>query len=112
MGHADFRAPQIFATLNQNETLGVVMFTPEEQREFVQARPSVFVPVQGGWGAGGATHVHLGAADDNDLQEAISTAWRRIVTTAVKPRTVAKTTRTVAKPTRTVAKPKGPAPSK
>ena len=89
MGHADFRAGRIFATLNQDESLGVVMLTPEEQREFVQTRPSVFVPVNGGWGARGATHVKLDKADETDIHEAISTAWRRIA-----------------------AKPKGRAPSK
>jgi len=99
MGHADFRVGgKIFATLNHDETLGMVKFTPEEQQEFVQAQPSVFVPVKGGWGASGATNVHLAQADETALQESISTAWRRISAQSRK----------APKP----QKPKGSAPSK
>src|SRR5262245_55760005 len=78
MGHADFRAGRIFATLNHDESLGCVMLTPEEQTALIQSRPTVFVPVKGGWGLRGATHVRLTEADDTDLQEAITIAWRRI----------------------------------
>jgi len=92
MGHADFRTAggKIFATLNHDETLGVVMFTPEEQREFVEAQPTVFVPLKGGWGAHGATHVQLAEADEIALHESISTAWRRISAASPKARKVAK----------------------
>ena len=86
MGHADFRAGGIFATLNHDETLGVVMLTPEEQQEFVRAHPSMFAPVKGGWGANGATNVILTEADDTALYESIQAAWRRISAKSAKPR--------------------------
>jgi hypothetical protein len=79
MGHADFRAGgKIFATLNHDETLGVVMLTPEEQKEFIEAEPAVFFPVKGGWGDGGATHVRLATAEEEALGQAITAAWRRV----------------------------------
>jgi hypothetical protein len=77
MGHADFRVRnRIFATLDQAETLGMVKLTPEQQREFVEAQPGIFVPVAGGWGRQGCTHVRLTAADEEALGAALTLAWR------------------------------------
>jgi hypothetical protein len=59
MGAADFRVGgRIFATLaSQKEGYGNLMLTPEQQAEFVRELPDVFLPIHGGWGRMGATHV-------------------------------------------------------
>lgn len=77
MGHPDFRAHgRIFATLNTEETVGVVMLTPEQQRTFLDDHPSVFSPAAGAWGRGGSTKVQLDAADEDAVGEAVTLAWR------------------------------------
>ena len=78
MGAADFRVGgRIFATLaHQSKGYGNLMLTPEEQAAFVAELPEVFVPVAGGWGRSGATHVVLAKASDDLLRGALHTAWR------------------------------------
>jgi hypothetical protein len=39
------------------------MLTPQIQAEFVADAPDVFLPVAGGWGRMGATHIRLAKAD-------------------------------------------------
>ena len=52
MGHPDFRVNgRIFATLDAQEEWGVVMLTPEEQREFIRDATKVFVPAAGAFTA-------------------------------------------------------------
>jgi hypothetical protein len=80
MGHADFRVRnKIFATLDETETLGMVKLNPEQQHEFVKAQPEMFVPVKGGWGRKGATHVRLAAAEEGTVAKALAIAWRNTV---------------------------------
>ena len=78
MGAADFRVGgRIFATLaSVNKGYGNLMLTPELQAEFVAGQPDVFLPVAGGWGKGGATHVRLAAANEDLLLGALQTAWK------------------------------------
>lgn len=78
MDHPDFRVRgKIFATLSgPSEALGMVKLTPEQQQLYVRAEPKVFVPVKGGWGLKGATHVHLEADDEASVRSALMTAWR------------------------------------
>jgi hypothetical protein len=78
MGAPDFRVGnRIFATLAaQNQGYGNVMLTPEQQAAFVEEAPDVFVPVAGGWGRMGATHVRLAAATEEVLAGALHTAWK------------------------------------
>jgi hypothetical protein len=78
MGAPDFRVGnRIFATLAaQNQGYGNVMLTPEQQAAFVEEAPEVFVPVAGGWGRMGATHVRLAAATEEVLAGALHTAWK------------------------------------
>ena len=81
MGHPDFRVQgKIFATLLRRDELdwGMVKLKPEQQREFVEANPGVFVPVKGGWGVRGATQVRLDLVDKVTLKRAIDTAWLNI----------------------------------
>lgn len=77
MGAADFRVGgRIFATLaSQSEGYGNLMLTPEQQAEFVAEMPDVFLPVKGGWGRMGATHIVLAKADEDILAGALRTAW-------------------------------------
>jgi hypothetical protein len=77
MKHPDFRVRgKIFATLGYpDKTRGMVKLTPEQQEEFVQADPKVFVPVKGGWGLKGATSVHLRPAKKELLRRAMAAAW-------------------------------------
>jgi hypothetical protein len=77
MGAADFRVGgRIFATLaSEKEGYGNLMLTPERQTEFVRELPDVFLPVHGGWGRMGATHIRLAKANKDVLTGALRTAW-------------------------------------
>jgi|ERR1700678_1801254 hypothetical protein len=78
MGSADFRVGgHIFATLaSQNKAYGNLMFTPELQADFVGDEPDVFLPVAGGWGRNGATHIRLAKANEDLLAGALHAAWK------------------------------------
>ena len=78
MGAADFRVGgRIFATLAMVEQgYGNLMITPEIQAEFIAERPDLFLPVHGGWGRMGATHIRLAPADEDSLHGALHTAWK------------------------------------
>ena len=80
MDHPDFRVrKKIFATLGYpGEDWGMVKLTPDQQASFVQAEPTVYRPVEGGWGRRGATRVELEHADEASLRHAIATAWRNV----------------------------------
>lgn len=78
MGAADFRVGgRIFATLAAvGQGYGNLMLTPEQQAAFVKELPEVFLPIPGGWGRNGATHVRLAAANEDLLEGALRTAWK------------------------------------
>lgn len=78
MGAADFRVGgRIFATLaSEKDGYGNLMLTPEQQAEFVSEAPELFLPVSGGWGRMGATHVRLAAASEEVLGGALRVAWK------------------------------------
>src|ERR1700740_2739728 len=78
MGQADFRVGgRIFATLAaQRQGYGNLMLTPELQADFVGELPAVFIPIAGGWGRNGATHIRLAAANEDLLTGALRTAWK------------------------------------
>ena len=78
MGATDFRVGgRIFATLaSVNEGYGNLMITPELQAEFIAERPELFLPIHGGWGRMGMTHIRLAAADEASLRGALHTAWK------------------------------------
>ena len=78
MGSPDFRVGgRIFATLaSQKLGYGNLMLTPELQAAFVEELPEVFVPIAGGWGRMGATHIRLAAATEDVLAGALRTAWK------------------------------------
>ncbi|MCY4075703.1 MAG: MmcQ/YjbR family DNA-binding protein [Acidobacteria bacterium] len=78
MGAADFRVGgRIFATLaHEAEGYGNLMLSPEVQAMFVAEAPAVFVPIAGGWGRMGMTHIRLAAADEETVAGALRTAWK------------------------------------
>ncbi len=78
MGQADFRVGgRIFATLaSEKQGYGNLMLTPEQQAAFVEELPEVFLPIHGGWGRNGATHIRLAAASEEVLEGALRTAWK------------------------------------
>jgi hypothetical protein len=52
------------------------MISPEQQAAFVDEQPDVFVPIAGGWGRMGATHIRLATASEDVLAGALHTAWK------------------------------------
>ena len=78
MGATDFRVGgRIFATLAAvKDGYGNLMITPELQAEFIAERPELFLPIHGGWGRMGATHIRLAHADEDSLRGALHTAWK------------------------------------
>ncbi len=78
MGAADFRVGgRIFATLaSEKQGYGNLMLTPELQDEFVRELPKVFLPIHGGWGRMGATHIRLAEANEDVLAGALRAAWK------------------------------------
>jgi hypothetical protein len=78
MGSPDFRVGgRIFATLaSVAQGYGNLSLTPEIQAGFVMDAPEIFLPVHGGWGRMGMTHIRLAAADEPTLTGALQTAWK------------------------------------
>lgn len=77
MEHPDFRVDgKIFATLSTDGMRAMVKLTPEQQAEFGRNVPSVFEPVNGAWGAGGATWMDLARVEFDSAQRAVHAAWR------------------------------------
>jgi hypothetical protein len=78
MGAVDFRVGgRIFATLaSQAKGYGNLVLRPEDQAAFVEELPDVFVPIHGGWGRMGMTHIVLANTSEDVLRGALQTAWR------------------------------------
>jgi hypothetical protein len=78
MGAADFRVGgRIFATLaSVKQGYGNLMLSPGLQAAFVEEQPDLFLPVAGGWGRMGATHIRLASANEDALAGALRTAWK------------------------------------
>jgi hypothetical protein len=87
MGSPDFRGGgRIFATLaSEKQGYGNLMLTPEQQAAFVEELPEVFVPIAGGWGRMGMTHIRLAAANEDVLAGALRTAWKLRLEKNAKP---------------------------
>lgn len=66
-----------FASLaSQAEGYGNLMLTLEQQAEIVREAPEIFLPIPGGWGKVGHTHIRLVAASEDVLKGALRTAWK------------------------------------
>jgi hypothetical protein len=89
MGAVDFRVGgHIFATLASIEQgFGNLMLTPEIQTQFVAEQPDLYIPVAGGWGRMGATHIRLAKANEDALRGALHAAWKLRVDRNARART-------------------------
>lgn len=78
MGAADFRVGgRIFATLaSESQGYGNLMLNLEMQNDFVSEAPKIFLPIAGGWGRMGMTHIRLAEADEDVMRGALEAAWR------------------------------------
>jgi hypothetical protein len=76
-GAIDFRTGgHIFATLaSLDQGYGNLMLSPEHQQLFVQDLPDVFLPIPGGWGKMGCTHIVLAKASQDVLAGALQAAY-------------------------------------
>jgi hypothetical protein len=86
MGAADFRVGgRIFATLaSVKQGYGNLMLSPDQQVEFCAERPELFLPVAGGWGRMGITHIRLAEATEDVMEGALHAAWKRRVALSAK----------------------------
>jgi hypothetical protein len=102
MGSPDFRVGgRIFATLAaQAQGYGNLMLSPEQQAMFVAEAPQVFIPVHGGWGRNGATHLKLAVANEDLVFGALQTAWKLGIE---KNRTAGRKSRTSARKKKTAS---------
>jgi hypothetical protein len=65
-----------FASLaSQAEGYGNLVLTLEQQAAFVGEAPEIFLPIPGGWGRMGHTHIRLAATNEDLLTGALRTAW-------------------------------------
>ncbi len=78
MGAADFRVGgRIFATLaSEKQGYGNLMLTLELQADFIRDQPDVFLPIAGGWGRMGMTHIRLAKANRDIMEGALRAAWK------------------------------------
>jgi hypothetical protein len=78
MGNPDFRVGgYIFATLaSAKQGYGNIRLTPEQQTAFVAELPEMFLPIPGGWGRMGMTHIRLASANEDVLHGALHAAWK------------------------------------
>ena len=66
-----------FASLaSQAGGYGNLMLTLEQQVAFVEEAPEIFLPIPGGWGKMGHTHIRLAAASEDVLTGALRTAFK------------------------------------
>ena len=66
-----------FASLaSQEEGYGNLTLTLEHQASFVEEAPEIFLPIPGGFGRMGHTHIRLAASNEDILTGALRTAWK------------------------------------
>ena len=66
-----------FASLaSQAQGYGNLNLTPEIQAQFVEEAPEIFLPIPGGFGRMGHTHIRLAVASEEVLTGALRTAWK------------------------------------
>ena len=76
-----------FASLaSQAEGYGNLTLTPEQQAAFVDEAPEIFLPIPGGFGRMGHTHIRLAAANEDVLTGALRTAWKSRIAANAKTR--------------------------
>jgi hypothetical protein len=66
-----------FASLaSQAAGYGNLTLTTEQQAAFVEEATEIFLPIPGGFGRMGHTHIRLAAANEDVLTGALRTAWK------------------------------------
>src|SRR5437763_4028276 len=81
-----------FASLaSQAEGYVNLMATLEQQAAFVEEAPEIFLPIPGGWGKMGHTHIRVAAASEDVLTGALRTAWKLRIDQNAKTKTGRKT---------------------
>jgi hypothetical protein len=77
LGAPDFRVGgRIFATLAmQHLGFGNLMLSPALQQSLINEAPDVFLPIPGGWGRMGSTHIRLAAASPQQMLKGLELAW-------------------------------------
>jgi hypothetical protein len=105
MGAADFRVGgRIFATLaSQSLGYGNLSLTPAQQADFIAEAPDVFLPVHGGWGRMGMTHIRLAVATEDVLYGALHTAWKSRLEKNSRTKSRKPAAKKTAKPAKTAA---------
>jgi hypothetical protein len=61
---------------SQDKGYGNLMLNPDQQTAFVTELPEVFLPIAGGWGRMGMTHIRLAATTEDVLEGALRSAWK------------------------------------
>jgi hypothetical protein len=61
---------------SQTQGYGNLALTLEQQAAFVEEAPEIFLPIPGGWGRMGHTHIRLATANEDILTGARRTAWK------------------------------------
>src|SRR3989454_4731365 len=83
-----------FASLaSQAEGYGNLTLTLEQQAAFVEEAPEIFVPIPGGFGRMGHTHIRLAAASEDVLAGALRAAWKHRIEMNAKTRKNTKRTK-------------------
>jgi hypothetical protein len=78
MGHPDFRLPgkgRIFASLQPDKGLAMVVISREQQAALVDKDPETFV-LFGGWSKNGSTGIRLAKAKPALVKDLLSEAFR------------------------------------
>jgi len=77
---ASFRVnKRIFATMQEEKKIAVLMFSPLEQSVFCAFDKNIIYPVPGGWGRQGATTFELGKIKKAMLKDALSVVYNETV---------------------------------
>jgi hypothetical protein len=86
MQHPDFRAHgRIFATLAYPDAKTAMVKLPvADQQRLIDAHPRIFYAAKGAWGLQGCTMVHLDAAREDLMTQALELAWVNSAAAAVK----------------------------
>src|SRR5215472_7921337 len=61
---------------SQAQGYGNLQLTPEQQAAFVAEAPEIFLPIPGGFGRMGHTHIRLAATNEDVLTGALQAAWK------------------------------------
>jgi hypothetical protein len=61
---------------SQAQGYGNLQLTPEQQAAFVAEAPEIFLPIPGGFGKMGHTHIRLAKASEDVLRGALRAAWQ------------------------------------